>query len=145
MTGDLHGKLSSQIPAQQAPESAEDDAAVLALHADELSVTKCVRRTLVSATRRTSSRDVLVEEDLVREHVVVERVPIGRIVETAPPVRQEGDVTIVSVVEEEIVIQRRLILKEEVRFRREKAVERYSENVSLREQHVTVTRVVLED
>lgn len=118
---------------------------MLALHGDELSVTKRVRRTLVRASRMTSTRNTLIEEDLAREQVIVERVPIGRIVETAPPVRQEGDVTIVPVVEEEIVIQRRLILKEEVRFRREKVVEHFSESVSLREQQVTVIRTALED
>jgi stress response protein YsnF len=50
--------------------------------------------------------------------VEIGRVPVGRPVDTMPPVRQEGDTTIVPVVEEIIVVGRRLILKEEVRIRR---------------------------
>ncbi len=37
---------------------------------------------------------------------MVERVAIGRVVDEVPPVRQVGDVTILPVVEEEIVVTR---------------------------------------
>ncbi len=121
------------------------DNEVLPLHAEALAVSKRVRRTLVRATRTTQTRNAVVEEDLAREQVIVERVPIGRVVEAVPPVRQEGDVTILSVVEEEVVVQRRLVLKEEVHFRRVRAVERHTETVPLREQQVAVTRTQLED
>lgn len=118
---------------------------VLALHAEMVVVSKQVRRALVRATRTTNSRDTIVEQDLAREQVVVERVPVGRVVEAVPPIRQEGDVTIMSVVEEEVVVTRRLILKEEVHMRRVHAVEHFTETVSLREQQVEVTRTDLED
>jgi len=118
---------------------------VLALHAEAVAVFKRLRRTLVRATRTTRTRNAVVEEDLAREQVVVERVSIGRVVEAVPPVRQEGDVTILSVVEEEVVVQRRLVLKEEVHFRRVRAVERHTETVPLREQQVAVTRTQLEN
>ena len=142
MPVDSRRKHPEDAPVQQDAGAAEGD---VALHADELCVSKRIRRTLVRATRTTTTRDALVEEDLAREQVIVEHVPIGRIVETMPEVRQEGDVTILPVVEEEIVIQRRLILKEEVHIRREKVIERYSEPVSLREQQVTVSRTALEE
>ena len=145
MPVDSRRELSLETSVQRDAELGEDTLAVLALHAEEISVAKRIRRTLVRATRTTTTRDAIIDEDLAREQVIVERVPIGRIVETLPEIRQEGDVTIVPVVEEEIVVQRRLILKEEVHFRREKVVERYSENASLREQQVTVTRTALED
>jgi hypothetical protein len=72
--------------------------------------------------------------------VVVERVAIGRVVDAVPPVRHEGDVTILSVVEEVVVVERRLVLKEEVHLRRVQTTERYVETVTLREQDITVTR-----
>ena len=118
---------------------------VVRLHAESAVVSKKVRRTLVRATRTTVTRSALVEEDLAQEHVVVERVPIGKVVDTVPPVRQEGDVTILSVVQEEVVVSTRLVLKEEVHLRRVRHVERHTETVSLREQHLVVTRTDLDE
>lgn len=59
-----------------------------------------------------------VAEDLVGDEVVVERVPIGREVTAAPDVRREGDLLIVPVVEEVLVVEKRLVLKEELHVRK---------------------------
>ncbi len=121
------------------------DHQTLALHAEAITVTKRVRKTLVRAARTTAERTVAVDEELAGESVVVERVAIGRIVEVAPPVRQEGDVTIVPVVEEELVLVRRMVLKEEVHLRRVRTTTRHAETVTLREQKLTVTRTEVAD
>ena len=71
----------------------------------------------------------------------IERVPIGRQIEAIPPVRQEGDTTILSVVEETLVIERRLILKEEIHIRRLHVSERHQEAVILRKQEAVITRI----
>lgn len=118
---------------------------VMDLQAETLVVSKQVRRTLVSAKRTTQTRDTMVEENLNHDQVVVERVAIGRVVDEIPPVRQEGDVTIMSVVEEEVVVQRRLVLKEEIHLRRVHTTQRHVETVQLREHHLTVTRTKLDD
>lgn len=121
------------------------DTAVLPVATEEVSVSKRVRRTLVRASRTTSTRHEVVEADLALEQVVVERVPVGRIVDAIPPVRQEGDVTIMPVVEEELVVVRRLVLKEEVHLRRVHTIIPYNETVVLRRQSVDVTRTPLDD
>jgi stress response protein YsnF len=118
---------------------------VIPLHKEEVSVSKRVKKTVVSAARRTSTRDIAVEEDLHHDHVVVERVAIGRVVDAVPPVRQEGEVTILSVVEEVVVVERRLVLKEEVHLRRVQTTVRHVETVTLRKQGVTVTRTDIPD
>ena len=115
------------------------------LHAERVTLSKRVRRTLVRASRTTSTREEAVKAELSHEHVVVERVAVGRVVEVVPPVRQEGDVTIMPVVEEELVMVRRLVLKEEVHLRRVRTTTTHSETVAVREQHVAVTRTVLDD
>src|SRR5690242_16120571 len=71
----------------------------------------------------TDEHEELVAQDLAGEHVEVERVPVDREVDAAPEVRQEGDVTIVPIVEEVLVVERRLVLKEEVHIRRVRSVE----------------------
>ncbi len=109
------------------------------LHEEALSVSRrAVETSTVRIATVTRSRDCLVDEELVRERVEVEHVPIGRFVESAPPVREEGDLTIVSVVEE--VVERRLLLREEVHIRRIRTTEHLLETVSLRRQEAVITR-----
>ena len=115
------------------------------LHAEEASVSKRVRRTRVRATRTTTSREEVVEANLDRVEVVVERVPIGRAVDAVPSVRTEGDVTIVPVVGEELVLVRRLVLKEKVRLTTVRRTSRHVETITLRAQGVAITRTPLED
>jgi stress response protein YsnF len=81
----------------------------------------------------------LVDELLTRESVEVERVPVGQIVDRAPQVREEGDTLIIPVMEEVLVVERRLILKEEVRVRRIRSTERHEERVQLRRQEPVIT------
>lgn len=117
----------------------------MSLATEEVAISKRVRRTLVQASRTTSSRDQVVEADLEHEQVVIERVPIGRVVDAVPPVRQEGDVTIMPVIEEELVVVRRLVLKEEVHLRRVRSTVPHVETVTLRKQTVSVSRTPLDD
>ena len=51
-----------------------------------------------------------------------------------------GDLTIVPIVEETFVVERRLMLKEELHIRRVQTTERYQQTVKLRYQTAEVTR-----
>lgn len=121
------------------------DVQVLPLYAEQVALSKRVRKTRVQVARTTRTREAVVEEDLAHEQVVVERVAIGRVVDAVPDVRQEGDVTILPVMEEIVVVERRLILKEEVHIRRVRTTERHVETVTLREQEAAVTRTEIQD
>lgn len=89
---------------------------------------------------------VWIKEDLEREEVDVERVPIDREVDTPPQVRVENDVVIIPVVEEVMVVQRKLFLKEELHVRTRRFVEHVEEPVVLRKTRAEVERVdVTED
>jgi stress response protein YsnF len=59
---------------------------------------------------------------------------------SAPPVREEGDVTIMPVIEEIVVVERQLILKEEIHIRQVHATEKYRETVVVREQDAMISR-----
>lgn len=71
------------------------------------------------------------------QEVMVERVPIGREVERVPDVREENGVLIVPVVEEELIVRTRLLLKEEVRVSKITTSQRVRRDVPLRRQTVT--------
>jgi uncharacterized protein (TIGR02271 family) len=113
----------------------------LQLLAEELSVSKeTVETGRVRVATRTREREALIDEDLASEHVEIETVPIKMSIHAMPEVRQEGDTTIIPVVEEVLVVERRLVLKEEIHIRRVRTTERHKETVTLRYQEAVVTR-----
>lgn len=83
---------------------------------------------------------VVVSDELRREHVEVTRIPVDREVAEAPPIRTEGDVTIVPVLEERLVVEKRLFLVEELHLRRTSVNERVELPTTLRRTHVEVER-----
>jgi uncharacterized protein (TIGR02271 family) len=89
----------------------------------------------------TDTIEELAHADVKRETVEVTRVPIDRMVETAPEIRTEGDVTIVPVLEEVLVVEKRLVLKEELHIRRRVAAETVEVPVTLRKQRAVVERI----
>jgi uncharacterized protein (TIGR02271 family) len=82
-----------------------------------------------------------VDEPTVREEVTVERVPVNQFVEHAPEPRQEGDTVVYPVLEEVVVVQRRLLLKEEVRVTKRVTESRDPQTVTLRSEEVKIERV----
>lgn len=93
----------------------------------------------------TDTVDELAHTTVQREDVEVTRVPIGRVVETAPAIRTDGDVTIVPVVEEVLVVEKRLLLKEELHIRRRVETETVEVPVTLRKQRAIVEREAPKD
>jgi uncharacterized protein (TIGR02271 family) len=111
------------------------------LHVEEISVSRReIKKANVQVALVTETREQLINEELTHVRVEIERVPIDRAVEVAPPTRQEGDITIIPVVEEIVVVERRLVLKEEVRVRRVSTKEQHQETVVLRQQEAVVTQ-----
>jgi uncharacterized protein (TIGR02271 family) len=92
----------------------------------------------------TREHDETVEIPLTRENVEIERVAVGREVDEIPPRRQEGDTTIVPIVEEVITLQRKLVLKEELHLRFVRATEQHRETVTLRRQEAVIERLPAE-
>jgi uncharacterized protein (TIGR02271 family) len=80
------------------------------------------------------------EADTYREEVTVEHVPIGRVVQERQPPRDEDGLYIMPIYEEQLVLVKQLILKEEIRIRRRGATER-----RLFEDTVRRERLVVED
>ena len=60
------------------------------------------------------------DEPLWREEVEVTRVPMQRVVDGPVPVREENDTTIISVVEEVLVVEKRWMLREEIHIRKQR-------------------------
>ena len=118
---------------------------VIPLAAEEIAVAKQhVEIGRVQVARVTREREQLIDEILARETAEISRTPVGRYLDSMPAVREEGDVIIIPIVEEVLVVERRLLLKEEVRIRRVRRTNRHRESVTLRYHEAVVTRLPVE-
>lgn len=68
----------------------------------------------VRISTKTEVHQAFAEAELDCNSVTVTRVPVGRVVDSLPPVRNEGTTTIVPVVEERLVLVKQLYLTEEL-------------------------------
>jgi stress response protein YsnF len=89
----------------------------------------------------TDALEELAQANLQTESIEVTRMPIDRVVEVAPAVRTENDVTIVPVLEEVVVVQKQLVLKEELHIRRRVETGAVEVPVTRRKQRAIVERV----
>ena len=73
--------------------------------------------------------------------VEVTREAIGREIDAMPVARVEGEITIISVVEEIVVLEKRLVLVEEIRIRKIATSQEVSIPVTLRKQTATIEQL----
>jgi uncharacterized protein (TIGR02271 family) len=115
---------------------------VLPVLAEALDVrTRPVETGRVRIHKTVQAREVLVDEPLLREEVIIERVPVNRVVEGPIPVRYEGDTMILSLLEEVLVVETRLLLKEELHLTKRRTETHQPACVTLRREEVTIERV----
>jgi uncharacterized protein (TIGR02271 family) len=120
----------------------ENEKMVIPVIQEEIIIEKQVVETgRVRISKRISEHEELVDVPLLAEEVSVERVPMNLFVEARPPVRQEGDTMIIPVVREQVIVQKRLLLVEELRVRKELVERHEPQTVNLRKEEVEVKRV----
>ena len=88
---------------------------------------------------------VRVSEELERDDVTIERIPVNREVTELPRTREENGVLIVPILEEVVVVEKRMMLKEELHIRRAPSRERVDQAVRLRTMHAEVERITPPD
>lgn len=122
--------------------SGSGEGGVLPVIQEELEIGR--RRVQTGAVRvRKIVRDEQVEVpgELLAERVTTERVPVGRVVQLRPLVREEGDTVIVPVVEERLVVRTELVLVEELRITRHRDVRDGGQVVPVRHEQAVVERL----
>ncbi|MBY6261366.1 DUF2382 domain-containing protein [Azospirillum sp. 412522] len=129
------------MTADNGPPPGKGDA-VIPLHDESVTVGKQrVERSRVRVTTRVSEREATVREALEHEEATVTRVPIDREIDAHPGIRQEGDVTVIPLVEEVLVVERRLMLREELHIRKTRRTVEIEQPVTLRSEEAVVERV----
>jgi uncharacterized protein (TIGR02271 family) len=92
----------------------------------------------VRISKVVHEREEVVDQPLLSEEVSIERVPIHRFVDEAIPIRYEGNTMIISLLEEVPVVEKRLMLKEELRITRRQGEAHQPVRVTLRCEEATV-------
>jgi uncharacterized protein (TIGR02271 family) len=130
--------VSPDLPNGTAPTG--DQPVTVPVHAEQLRVGKDVVETgRVRLDKRVHEREETLHIPLQHDEVRVERVPVNQYVETPPAPRYEGDTLVVPVLKE--VIEKRLVLVEELRVTRRQLTTEETRQVTLRTEEVVVERL----
>lgn len=94
----------------------------------------------VHVQKKVTEVEKILEVPLMQEQYEVRRVPVDQLVDEHPPIREEGDHLIIPVVQEVLVVQKRLKLVEEVHLIKRQTTVTRTESFTLKKEDVTVER-----
>ena len=124
----------------------ELEVTVIPVLEEHLDVTKQVVETgRVRLVKTVEEFPQTVSTPLTREEFSIERIPVEQYIQEAPPVRVEGETTIYPVLREVVVVEKRLLLVEEIRVTKRQINTVDEQTVNLRREIVTVERSSLTD
>lgn len=120
---------------------AEGEELTIPVIEERLKVEKSTSTTAtVQINKRVEERVEEIETPLAVEEVEVERVTVNRPVEEPVESRYEGDTLIIPLVEEVLVVEKRLMLREEVHIRKLRKEVHTPQQVTLRREDVEIRR-----
>jgi len=99
-----------------------------------------VERGVVRITTSVREREQLLAADVAHEEVNIERIPVNKEVKDRPQVREDGDVIVIPIVEERVVLVKHLVLVEELHVRRKTVQETVHVPVTVHATEVDVER-----
>jgi uncharacterized protein (TIGR02271 family) len=137
--------MTSEKPGAGAPNSKRaglsEEVAAIPLIEERLSVAKRkVESGRVRVRITVEEREETVTEQLLRDDLQIERVPRNVRVTEVPHVRLEGNTTIVPVVEEVLIVEKALMLVEEIHVCRRSISEATEIPLKLRAERAQVER-----
>jgi uncharacterized protein (TIGR02271 family) len=113
----------------------------IAIAHEELSIDKkTVETGRVRINTRVDQHTAWVEEELAREDVQAEWIDVNREIDEVPEIRTEGATLIIPLFEEVLVVEKRLVLRQELRLTRRIATRAYQAEVPLRRMHAEIER-----
>ncbi len=99
---------------------------------------KIVEKGKVRIIKKVSTVEEKLKVELKAEEIKVERVSVNKYVDSPPPVRYEGNTTIVSVVKEVAIIEKKILLVEEIHITKKVSNKEEEKIVPLRKEEVVV-------
>ncbi len=127
-------------------QNGNQDAQVIPLAEETLSVGKReVETGRVRFRTEVTERTETVDEPLLRTEVSTRRVEVNQFVDSPPTVRYEGDTMIVPILEEVLVVEKRLRVKEEVYITQVQTEHHAPQTVTLRTETLVEERLPAEN
>ena len=100
-----------------------------------------VENARVRIVKKVHEEEATVDTSARSENVKVERFPVDKYVEAAPAIRYDGNTMIVPVVQEVVVVQKKLLLVEEVHITKTITSLPDEKTMPLRREEVIVERI----
>lgn len=123
-------------------ERSEAKPAVIPVIQEQATISKRIVETgKVRIAKHVREYEEVVDVPHYQEEVRVERVPVNEFVDEAPSVRTEGDVTIIPIIEERYVMEKRLFVAEELHIRKDRKESHNPQTLKVLKEEVEVTRL----
>ncbi|KAA3437219.1 DUF2382 domain-containing protein [Rufibacter hautae] len=101
-----------------------------------------VEKGSVRIIKVVNEQEVPVNIPLIQEEHDIQRVPVNQYVDTPPPpIRYEGDTMIIPIVQEVMVVEKRLMVVEELHITKNRVQTNDVQHVSLRREEIRVERL----
>jgi len=123
------------------PPDDTEDVVIPVIEEEVAAGTKAVKTGSVRVDKHVEKRIRKIAAPLLHEDVEVRHVPVNLVVTEEPKVRKKGDTVIVPVVEEEIIVTKRLVLKEEIHLFKRRTKDRFVKEVELNRERAEVRRL----
>ena len=124
----------------------EDGTIVIPVIAEQVIINKDVVDTAkVHIRKRVIEEQASLNIPLIQEAYQVEYIAVNKLVNEVPPVRQEGDVTIIPVVREVLVIEKHYELVEEIHVIRQRQEVAHVQEIMLKREQVDIERKPLDN
>jgi len=90
--------------------------------------------------KKVHETDEEISVPVLHEAVTIKKVPVNKYVDVAPPVHSEGNTTIIPVIKEVLVIEKKLLLVEEVHVIKDIIEKNEEHTIPLRKEEIEVER-----
>lgn len=138
--------LDSQYGRHAFDDKSSQQSAVIPIIEEQVHIEKqVVESGVVRVSKKVHEEQVMVDVPLIHEEHDVERVEINQYVDVAPTIRHDGATMIIPVLREEVVVQKRLVLVEELRITKKLVQTKKQEEVILRKEEVIIERDTLDN
>jgi len=142
--GSLYLPLRKEQWDQFRAASTREQETIVPVAREELRVrTQRVETGKVVVNKTVREREEVVDQPIMQEQVDVQRITMNRFIDAPVEPRQEGDAWVIPLMEEVLVVEKRLLLKEELRIVRRRTLVRHSQRVVLRTEEADVKHVDL--
>lgn len=115
---------------------------VIPLLAEQLNIAR--QKVLTGGVRvhkTVSERTETIDEPTLREEMEIQRVTVNQFITEPPAIRYEGDVMIVPLMEEVLVVEKKLVLREEIRITKRRDTLRNPQQIVVRREEATLEKI----